>query len=325
MVNLDSDLYRKHPDWVLNFTGRPRTEARNQLVLNLAREDVRQYVFGFLDKLLNENDIAFLKWDYNRNWSEPGWPAVAADEQKQVYIKYTENLYSILRELREKHPKVEIESCSGGGGRVDLGIMRYTDQVWPSDNTDPFDRLSIQDGFTYAYTPGVMMAWVTDSPNGMNHRITSLEYRFLSSMQGSLGVGANLLKWNPDDFSTAKRLVDEYKQVRETVQHGSLYRLISPEGSEASVTESVAQDKGQAAVFALLHSSQLGYPFPHIYLRGLDPKAQYKLHWISSQPSPSETGLPEQASGEWWMSVGVQLALQGDFQAAAFRLDRLQQ
>jgi alpha-galactosidase len=177
MVNPDSDLYRKHPDWVLNFTGRPRTEGRNQLVLNLARPDVREYVSQVLDKLLNENDIAFLKWDYNRNWSEPGWPAVAPEDQKNVYITYVQNLYSILDELRARHPGVEIESCSGGGSRVDLGIMRYTDEVWPSDNTDAFDRLLIQDGFTYAYTPGVMMAWVTDSPTWVNHRTLSLEYR----------------------------------------------------------------------------------------------------------------------------------------------------
>lgn len=322
MVNPDSDLYRKHPDWVLNFTGRPRTEGRNQLVLNLARQDVRDYVYGFLDKLLTENQIAFLKWDYNRNWSEPGWPAAAPDEQKQVYVKFIDNLYSILRELRTKHPGVEIESCSGGGGRVDLGIMGLTDEVWPSDNTDPFDRLTIQDGFTYAYTPGVMMAWVTDSPNWMNHRVTSLEYRFLSSMQGALGVGANLKSWQDADFATAKRLIGEYKQVRETVQHGSLYRLVSPRnGSEVSATESVALDQSQAAVFAFLHSSQFGHPFPRLYLRGLDPKAKYSLHWINEKPAGS---LPESASGEYWMSVGVGLELRGDFQATAFRLDRVQ-
>ena len=261
MVNPDSDLYRKHPDWVLNFPGRPRTEGRHQLVLNLARPDVRAYVYGFLDKLLSENDIAFLKWDYNRNWSEPGWPAAPLAEQKEVYVKYVENLYSILAELREKHPHVEIESCSGGGARVDLGILRYTDEVWPSDNTDPFDRLSIQDGFTYAYSPGLMMAWVTDSPNWMNNRSTSLEYRFLSSMQGSLGIGANLNKWTPEDFATAKKLVAEYKAVRATVQDGALYRLISPlGGSEYSVTESVARDGHEAVVFAFLHSSQQGKP-----------------------------------------------------------------
>ena len=102
MVNPDSDLYRKHPDWVLNFAGRPRSEQRNQLVLNLARSDVKEYVEGFLDKLLSENDIAFLKWDYNRNWSEPGWDQVPADEQQRVYVQYIRNLYAILGDLRKK-------------------------------------------------------------------------------------------------------------------------------------------------------------------------------------------------------------------------------
>ena len=131
MVNPDSDLYRKHPDWAMNFPGRPRTEARNQLLLNLAREDVKEYVFQWLDQLVSDNDIAFLKWDYNRNWSEPGWDAVAPEDQKKIYVAYVHNLYEILDRLRAKHPKLEIESCSWGGGRVDLGILRYTDEVWP--------------------------------------------------------------------------------------------------------------------------------------------------------------------------------------------------
>jgi alpha-galactosidase len=319
MVNPDSELYRKHPDWALNFPGRPLSESRNQLVLNLARKDVRDYVFQFLDNLLSTNDIAFLKWDYNRNWSEPGWDAVATDKQKEVYVKYVENLYSILRELRAKHPKVEIESCSGGGGRVDLGILSITDEVWPSDNTDPFDRLTIQDGFTYAYTPGVMMAWVTDSPNWVNNRTTSVEYRFLSSMQGSLGVGANLDKWTPDDFSVAKDMIAAYKQVRETVQHGSLYRLISPQhNSEYSATESVSLDKQQAVLFTFLHSSQKRYPFPRVYLRGLDPARQYHLRFIHSAQA---LDAPEVASGSYWMNHGINVLLKGDFQAAGVVLE----
>ena len=319
MVNPDSDLYRKHPDWVLNFTGRPRTEQRNQLVLNLARQDVRDYIFHFLDDLVSHNQIAFLKWDYNRNWSEPGWPAVAPDEQKAVYIDYVRNLYSILRELRTKYPKLEIESCSGGGGRVDLGILGLTDEVWPSDNTDPFDRLRIQDGFTYAYSPGVMMAWVTDSPSWANNRTTTVAYRFLSSMQGSLGVGANLNHWTPADFATAKNLVTAYKGIRETVQHGSLYRLISPrDGSEESVTESVSKDKDQAVLFAFLHSSHMGYPFPRVYLRGLNPTAEYRVTSISGALAKD---FPTVASGSYWMSHGLDIDLRGDFQAAAFRFD----
>ncbi len=320
MVNPNSDLYRKHPDWVLNFTGRPHTEGRNQLVLNLARPDVRAYVFGFLDKLLTENEIAFLKWDYNRNWSEPGWPAVAPEDQKKVYVDFINNLYSILGELRAKHPKVEIESCSGGGSRVDMGILRYVDEFWTSDNTDAYDRLLIQNGFTYAHSPGVMMAWVTDSPTWVNNRTLSLDYRFLSSMQGSLGIGANLNKWTPEDFATATRMVAQYKSIRETVQRGSLYRLITPEhDSEQSVTESVSRDRAQAVVFAFLHSSRELYPYPHLYLRGLDASATYKITALDGKIAPD---TPPSASGAYWMEHGVDVLLRGDFQAAALELER---
>jgi alpha-galactosidase len=323
MVNPDSDLYRKHPDWVLSFPGRPRTEGRNQLVLNLARQDVRDHLLGVLDDLLTHNDIAFLKWDYNRNWSEPGWPEQKPEDQQKVYVAYVQSLYWILQHLRERHPKLEIESCSGGGGRVDLGIMHLTDEVWPSDNTDPFDRLSIQDGFTYAYTPGVMMAWVTDSPNWVNQRSTSLEYRFLSSMQGSLGIGANLTRWSEQDFQTASRLVADYKSIRMTVQQGRLFRLISPrEGSEYSATESVSSDTRQAVLFAFLHSSSMLYPYPRIRLKGLDPQGRYRLRVLVGKP---EEGTPQEASGAHWMSDGIQLMLRGDFQAAAVVLDRVAQ
>jgi alpha-galactosidase len=322
MVNPDSDLYRKHPEWVLNFPGRPRTEQRNQLVLNLARPDVRAYVFGFLDKLLTENQIAFLKWDYNRNWSEPGWDQLPAAEQKKVYVEFTRNLYGILAELRQKHPDVEIESCSGGGGRVDLGILRYTDEVWTSDNTDAFDRLSQQDGFSYAYTPQVMMAWVTAKQNWVNHRATSLGYRMLSSMQGSLGIGDDIGKWTPEETATAKRLIAAYHQVQPTITQGELYRLISPRNeSEFSATQTVNRDHSQSVVFALIHSTQKSRGFPLLKLKGLDPQARYTLTPIEGK---AQAGTPAAASGAWWMNHGLEMdrEFRGDFQAAAFRLDK---
>ncbi len=322
MVNPNSDLYRNHPDWVLNFPGRPRTEQRNQLVLNLARPEVRDYVLGFLDKLLTENDIAFLKWDYNRNWSEPGWDQAPPGEQKEVYVAYVHSLYGILAELKKRHPRVELESCSGGGGRVDLGILRYADEVWPSDNTDPFDRLSQQDGFTYAYTPQIMMAWVTDSPHFLNHRVTSLEYRMLSAMQGSLGIGADITRWSSDDMATARRLIAAYHQVQRTIVQGNLYRLVSPlNGSEFSVTQTVSPDKSQSVVFAFIHSTQEGRGFPLLKLKGLDPDAQYELTSIEGQ---AEKNTPLVASGAWWMNHGFHLdpEFRGDFRAAAFHLDR---
>ena len=143
MVNPDSDLYRRHPDWVMNFPERPRSELRNQLVLNLARTDVREYLFGALDKLASEYNIRYFKWDMNRAFAEPGWPEAPVAQQRELWLQYVRNLYEIIDRLRAKHPKLEIETCSGGGGRVDPGILQRVDEVWTSDNTDAFDRLRI--------------------------------------------------------------------------------------------------------------------------------------------------------------------------------------
>ena len=152
---------------------------------------------------------------------------------------------------------------------MDLGILKYADEVWPSDNTDPFDRLTQQDGFTYAYTPQMMMAWVTDSPHWLNKRSTSLTYRMLSSMQGSLGIGANISKWNDEEMATVKRLIAAYHQVQMTIVQGDLYRLISPRnGSEFSATQTVNRDKSQSVVFAFIHSTEEGRGFPRLKLQG---------------------------------------------------------
>jgi alpha-galactosidase len=318
MVNPDSDLYRKHPEWAMNFPGRPHTEGRNQLLLNLARPDVMEYTYHWLDELVSNNDIDFLKWDYNRNWSEPGWDAVPVADQKKIYVAYVHNLYAILDRLRAKHPKLEIESCSGGGSRVDLGIMRRTEEVWPSDNTDALDRLSLQDGFTHAYTPGVMMAWVTDAPN----RKTPLKFRFLVAMEGSLGIGANLNNFTPEDMATAKDLVAFYKTIRPTVQQGLQYRLIAPSRpgapSERAATEYVSTDGTQAVVFAYLHSQNFGDPYPLVRLAGLDPKATYRLHPLD----PKQLRAQKEASGSYWMSHGLQLDLSGDYDSTAVVLER---
>ena len=339
MVNPDSDLYRKHPDWAMNFPGRPRTEARNQLLLNLARPDVRAYTFHWLDQLVTDNDIAFLKWDYNRNWSEPGWDAVPLAEQKTIYVKYVQNLYSILAELRRKHPKLEIESCSGGGGRVDLGILRYTDEVWPSDNTDALDRLTIQDGFTHAYTPGVMMAWVTDVPNFLDRRTIPLDFRFLVAMSGSLGIGSNLNHFTPEDTATAARMVAFYKQVRPLVQQGELHRLLrstpDEQGSgerildgEQSAVQYVSPDRSQSVVFAYLHSQHFGRPFAELRLKGLDPAATYKLTPLDPtklyDPATAQPATdPQPMTGSQLMGPGLQLLLHGDYDATALRLERV--
>jgi alpha-galactosidase len=320
MVNPDSDLYRKHPDWVMNFPGRPRTEGRNQLVLNLARDDVKEYILSWLDHLVTDNDIALLKWDYNRNWSEPGWPEAPLTDQKKIWVRYIQNLYEIIDRLRSKHPRLEIEGCSGGGARVDLGMLRRVDQVWPSDNTDALDRQTIQYGFTEAYTPHVMMAWVTDVPNGINGRVTPLTFRFLVAMTGSLGIGGNLNKWTDADMSVATRMVAFYKQIRATVQDGKLYRLGAPMESNLSAMEYISEDSQQIVVLAFLHSQQFGQSMPLLHLQGLAEDAMYAV-------STTDNKLEDQAeklSGAYLMHHGIQLRLRGDYDASAIKFDRVQ-
>ncbi|PYV82741.1 MAG: alpha-galactosidase [Acidobacteria bacterium] len=318
MVNPNSNLYRKHPDWVINFSGRPRTEGRNQLVLNLARDDVKEYLLATLVKLLRENDIDFLKWDMNRHFSEPGWPAVAPADERKLWVNYVLNLYDIIDQLRAKYPKLEIESCSGGGGRIDLGILKRVEQAWTSDNTDAFDRLTIQDGFTHAYAPKLMMDWVTDVPN-MNGRSTPLKFRFLAAMMGSMGIGANLNRWSDEDFALASKMAAYYKTIRATVQEGDLYRLASPHEGELTASQYVSRDGRQSVLFAFLRSQQFLRPAPTISLRGLDPNANYRVISIDDKLIDKADVL----SGAYVMNHGLNFNLTGDFDSTSITLERV--
>jgi alpha-galactosidase len=327
MVNPDSDLYRKHPDWAMHFEGRPRSEARNQLVLNMARDDVKEYIFTVLDKVLSENNIKYIKWDMNRHFGEPGWPEAPVAEQKKIWVKYTRNVYEIIDRLRAAHPQLEIESCSGGGGRVDLGILQRVNEVWTSDNTEAFDRLRIQEGFSMAYAPKIMSAWVTDVPN-MNGRSTPLKFRFLVAMQGALGIGSNLNKFSADEVDIATKMVAYYKSIRETVQHGNLYRLYSPRQGELTANQYVSEDGKQAVLFAFLHSEQFVRPAPTIYLRGLEENARYRIKTIDNKLINLEgvgrvpTGAEITLSGAYLMHHGLNFALTGDFDSTSLALEK---
>jgi alpha-galactosidase len=320
MVNPDSDLYRQHPDWAIHFPDRPRSELRNQLVLNLARNDVKEYIFGFLDKLASENNIKYFKWDMNRPFAEPGWEDQPVEDQRKLWVEYVRNLYEILDRLRAKHPKLEIESCSGGGGRVDLGILRRVEEVWASDNTEAFDRLRIQEGFTEAYAPKFMSAWVTDVPN-MNSRTTPLQYRFLVAMQGALGIGANLTKWSAGDVTLATKMIATYKRIRSTVQLGDLYRLFSPRTNDTTANQYVAADGRQSVLFAYRHSQEYQTAAPAIRLRGLDARALYRLESVDGKLVERQPQL----SGAYLMQAGLNVNLRGDFDSTAVILEKVGQ
>jgi alpha-galactosidase len=275
MVNPDSDLYRSHPDWVLHFPHRTRTELRNQLVLNLARPDVAQWAHAWLDRLVAEHGIDFLKWDMNRPFTEAGWPAAGADADA-LWHSYVHNLYGILDRLRADHPDLRIETCSGGGGRVDLGILRRTDEAWTSDNTDALDRLAIQYGYAQVYPVQTMAAWVTDVPNFLTGRAVPLRFRFHVAMSGVLGVGGDLPQWSESDLAEAAELIAQYKRIRHVVQHGELYRLRPPARDGVSAVQYVSRDGTESVAFFYLPAPQFGR-LPHpVPLRGLDPAARYR-------------------------------------------------
>jgi alpha-galactosidase len=285
MVNPDSDLYRAHPDWVYHFDGRTRSEQRNQLVLNLARPDVADWMFGTLDRLLSQNRIEFVKWDMNRSFSEPGWPEafLAGDNPERAWTDYVSNLYAVLDALRAAHPGVEFESCASGGGRVDLGILRRVEQVWTSDNTDAWDRVKIQEGFTQAYPPQAMMAWVTDSPNYLTRRELPLSFRFHVAMAGALGVGGDLLRWTDAELAEAAELIAAYKDIRPVIQRGRLYRLASVLDAPFGASQYLA---GDDVVLLGWWGPQPGGARPsRVRLAGLDAGARYRdvasgeRHW----------------------------------------------
>lgn len=303
MVNPDSDLYRAHPEWVYHFEGRDPALMRHQL--NLARLDVAHWVLGELDALLSAHDLQFIKWDMNRPFADTGWPAEPG-RQERIWFDHVTGVYAILDALREKHPGVAVEACSGGGGRVDLGMMARTDQFWVSDNTDALDRRYIQHGFSQLYPARTMSCWVTDLPSFINKRHVPLTYRFHVAMAGVLGIGGDLTEWTEGEADLARGLIAQYKQVRHVVQHGLQYRLGEP-GLSASAVQYVTADRRESVVLVYQEAQQYDSQPRPIRLRSLDPDATYLL---DSSP----------VSGAVLMGHGLTPTLTGDYASQLIHL-----
>jgi alpha-galactosidase len=307
MVNPDSDLYRAHPDWVLHMANRDRTEMRNQLVLNLARPDAARWTHAWLDRLVTEHDIDFLKWDANRPFTEAGWPGHA--DPDRLWIEHTRTVYRIMDRLRADHPGLRIEACAGGGGRADLGILTRTDQVWTSDNTDPVDRVGIQHGFSQLFPAQVMGAWVTDSPNPATARRAPLRFRFHVAMAGVLGIGGDLTAWTEGELKEAADLVAAYKDVRAVIQHGLPYRL-SGDGTLTAVEYTHGDEH---VILAWCPTRPYGHGPAPLRLAAVRPDAVYRNR---------DTGATY--PGAVLLHSGLPLDLPpGDHASALVRLQRL--
>ncbi len=313
MVNPNSDLYRAHPDWAFHFPNRQRHEGRNQLILNLAREDVYQYLYKCFHQLLSENNIKFIKWDMNKHLTDPGFMSAPVDEQRAVRVKYVENLYRLIESLRKDFPEVWFENCSSGGGRTDLAMFSRFDFNWASDNTDSVDRIFIQDSYLTLFPASTMISWVTHEDwHGLN---PSLEFKFDVCMAGVLGVGYDITKWDETQKEIAKKKIAQYKTIREVVQKGDVYRIVSPYEENRSILQYTAKDKRSSAVFVY---NLAEYPAntiietqraPLVKLRGLLPDARYQID-----------GIKETYSGKYLMEIGIGFPLWGAFKSKIFEI-----
>ncbi|WP_406270606.1 alpha-galactosidase [Actinacidiphila glaucinigra] len=277
-----SKLYAEHPEWVYRIDGRPATLVRNQLLLDLGREDVQEFVIDTLDGLLGSHAISYLKWDMNRPPTErgrPGHPAGADPERQDLDAAHIAGYLRVLEHLRTAHPHVTVEGCAGGGGRVEHATIARTDVVWPSDNTAPMDRLRIQYGYLHAHAPHTMSSWVTDAPGVFDPRPRSLAFRFVNSMAGVLGIGADIRHWTPAQRSEAAGWIARYKEVRDVVHHGEVHLLGSPADPTCGVQ--YEEPGGDRLVVTAWNTGPLdGAPLvpgrdARLRLRGLRPDAVY--------------------------------------------------
>ena len=269
MVNPDSDLFREHPEWAYHYDTRTAHTLRHQLVLNMTREDVQEYIFNCMDEMLTNHNIKYIKWDMNRPLSETG--AENLNCPQDLWYKHTQAVYDIVDKLKEKHPDVAIESCSSGGGRSDYGALLHFDQVWTSDNTDSIDRMTMQKWFTYLRPVKAMRAWVTDI-NWYNSPM-SLDFRFNVAMQGSLGVGGNLTKYSKEDLEIGKKNVTLYKEIRHLVQFGDLYRILDAKKDEILCNLYVSEDKNEAVLFLASAGTSFMKKEVPVLFEGLDRKS----------------------------------------------------
>jgi len=277
MISPDSDLHRAHPDWALHIPGRGRSLGRNQSVLNLTLPEVRDNLFEQMSAVLDSADIAYLKWDFNRNLTEVFSGLYPAGRQGEIAHRYVLGLYALLERLTGAFPHILFESCSGGGGRFDPGMLYYMPQTWASDNTDPVDRLRIQYGTSMGYPIASMGAHVSAGQHGRG-RVTSLRYRADVAMCGTFGYELDPTKLPREDIEAMKECNEEFRERQGLIANGDFYRLISPfEQPNRAAWMFVSPDKGEALLQCFTVLAEPNAWDMRVYPRGLDPQALYEI------------------------------------------------
>ncbi|MGP7817270.1 alpha-galactosidase [Niallia sp. 01092] len=310
MISVDSDLYRAHPDWCLHVQNRPRSESRNQLILDFSRDDVCDEMIKRVSAILDAAPISYVKWDMNRHMTEIGSAALPADRQRETAHRYMLGLYKVMDAITSAFPDVLFESCSGGGGRFDPGILYYMPQTWTSDNTDAVSRLKIQYGTSLVYPIITMGAHVSAVPNHQVHRSTSLKMRGDVAMSGNLGYELDLTQLTNEEKETVKQQISTYKEIRKIIQFGDFYRLLSPFEGNDTAWLFANSDKSEVIAFYFTILAEPAAPLKFLKLQGVDVTKKYQL-----------AGTDQVYGGDELAYVGVSIPveLHGDFKSHVWR------
>lgn len=281
MISKNSQLYRDHAEWCLAAPHRPATKGRNQLALDFSRKDVRDYIVGALDSLLECANIEYVKWDMNRHLTEVFSQEFPAERQGEIAHRYIMGVYEVMYRITRAHPDVLLETCSGGGGRFDPGMLYFGPQIWASDNTDAVSRVAIQYGTSFAYPPCTMGSHVSAVPNHQTLRISTLKTRSLVAFCGTFGYELDPRKLNEKAMEEIREYNQIYKWIAPLVYDGDMYRLWNPFESDSGAWMFVSQDKRQAVVTAVNIRRDTGRLLPRLRLRGLNDEIIYEIQELA--------------------------------------------
>lgn len=339
MINPKSELAEKHPEWIMRSPNREDLFLRNQLDLDLSNPQVQDFCFDVVDKTLTETPgITYVKWDENRHVENFGSTYLPAQQQSELWIKYVQGLNKVYERLRAKYPNVIFQACASGGGRSDYGTMKYHNEFWASDNTDAESRVKINWGFSNIYPANAIASHVSHVPNHQTKRVIPIKFRFDVAMAQRLGLELQPRKLDSTETAWTHLAVPEFKKIRETVQLGELYRLLSPYKGITTAKMYVSENKEKAVLFTYLLDHPSRGKLSFVKLQGLDPNKQYRL----SEILPKDQGQAkwknsasgkvskvvckangEILSGAYLMNVGLTLELKYKYDSFVLALEEV--
>ncbi len=297
MVSPDSDLYRSHPGWCIHIPGRPRSLGRNQAVLDMSRQDVQDYLFETMSGLLDSANIEYIKWDANRQITEPGSAALPPEQQGETGHRFVLGTYRLMERLLERYPELLIEGCCGGGGRFDAGMLFYAPQIWCSDDSDAVERLKIQYGTSFCYPCSAAGAHVSACPNHQTGRTVPFAVRAAVAQAGTFGYELDLAQLSEEERNAVPQQIAGFKKIAGLVHSGDYYRLSPAYNSPVTAWSFVAKDRSEFSVTGVIPVNVPNSKYCYIYPRGLDASAVYE----------SDSGIS--GTGDFLMKTGLRMEL----------------